>query len=152
MSLQITGKLIEKYPVQQVSEKFKKREFVIEISEDVNGQTYTNPAKFQCVQNRCDALDRHNIGDTVNVHFNIKGNKWEKDGKVNYITNLDCWRIEAAQGAGTPKNDGIPVYSSDHTTNGGSGYPTGAATATVHANKPPVTGSYAMPEEDTLPF
>jgi len=101
MSLQITGKLIEKYPVQQVSEKFKKREFVIEISEDVNGQTYTNPAKFQCVQNRCDALDRHNIGDTVNVHFNIKGNKWERDGKVNYITNLDCWRIEAAQGSGS---------------------------------------------------
>jgi hypothetical protein len=28
------------------------------------------------------------------VYFNIKGSKWEKDGKVNYITNLDAWRIE----------------------------------------------------------
>ena len=117
MSLQITGKLIEKYPVQQVSEKFKKRELVIEISEDVNGQTYTNPAKFQCVQNRCDALDRHNVGDTVNVHFNIKGNKWEKDGKVNYITNLDCWRIEAAQrsGSAAPIEDRTAPASASNT-------------------------------------
>jgi len=98
MSLQQQGKIIEIYPTVQVSEKFKKREFVIEISEQVNGQTYTNPAKFQCVQTRCDALDRHKVGDTVNVHFNIKGNKWEKDGKTNYITNLDAWRVEAAQG------------------------------------------------------
>lgn len=101
MSLQITGKLIEKYDVQQVSEKFKKREFVIEISEDVNGQTYTNPAKLQLVQNKCDIIDRFNIGDSVTVSFNVKGNKWERDGKVNYITNLDCWRIEAAQGSGS---------------------------------------------------
>lgn len=132
-TLSITGKLIEKYPVQQVSEKFKKREFVIEISEDVNGQTYTNPAKFQCVQNRCDALDRHNVGDTVTVSFNIKGNKWERDGKVNYITNLDCWRIESAQGAGSDAPHSAPA----------------TATAPVHANKqvqPPVV------EDDGLPF
>jgi len=130
MSLQITGKLIEKYPVQQVSEKFKKREFVIEISEDVNGQTYTNPAKFQCVQNKCDIIDRFNIGDSVTVSFNVKGNKWERDGKVNYITNLDAWRIEAAHGSG-------------------SAAPPASATATVHANKqvqPPVV------EDDGLPF
>jgi hypothetical protein len=39
-------------------------------------------------------VDRFNIGDTVKVHFNIKGTKWEKNGNVNYITNLDAWRIE----------------------------------------------------------
>jgi hypothetical protein len=35
-----------------------------------------------------------NIGDEIKIYFNIKGSKWEKDGKVNYITNLDAWRIE----------------------------------------------------------
>ena len=29
------------------------------------------------------------------MHFNIKGTKWEKDGKVSYFTNLDAWRVEA---------------------------------------------------------
>jgi hypothetical protein len=29
------------------------------------------------------------------VLFNIKGSKWNKDGKDNYITNLDAWRMEA---------------------------------------------------------
>lgn len=96
MSLQITGKLIEIYPTNQVSEKFKKREFVLETYEDVNGQTYTNFAKMQAVQNKCDVLDKYKVGYMVTVHFNIKGNKWERDGKVNYISNLDAYKIENA--------------------------------------------------------
>ena len=38
--------------------------------------------------------DKFNIGDDVKVSFNIKGSKWNKDGKDNYITNLDAWRME----------------------------------------------------------
>ena len=26
--------------------------------------------------------------------FNLKGNKWEHDGKINYFTNLDAWKNE----------------------------------------------------------
>ena len=38
--------------------------------------------------------DRFNVGDEVKVSFNIKGTKWVKDGRENYITNLDAWRME----------------------------------------------------------
>jgi hypothetical protein len=38
--------------------------------------------------------DRFNVGDEVKVSFNIKGTKWVKDGRENYITNLDAWRVE----------------------------------------------------------
>jgi len=38
------------------------------------------------------------------VYFNIKGSKWEKEGKVNYITNLDAWRIEQVSNAGTDQS------------------------------------------------
>lgn len=99
MSLEVTGKLVVKYDTQQVNDRFKKREFVIEIAEEINGNVYTNYAKMQLVQNKCEIVDRFNVGDTVKVSFNIKGNKWEKDGKVNYITNLDAWRVEAANAA-----------------------------------------------------
>jgi len=99
MSLEVTGKLIVKGDTQQVNDKFKKREFVLELSEEINGNMYTNYAKLQLVQAKCDVLDKYNIGQEVKASFNIKGNKWEKDGKVNYITNLDCWRIEGVEGA-----------------------------------------------------
>ncbi len=103
MSFELTGKLVAINETQQVSDRFKKREFVLEISEEINGNVYTNYAKMQLVQNKCEIIDNYHIGDTVKVSFNIKGNKWERDGNVNYITNLDAWRVENAQpGAHTP--------------------------------------------------
>lgn len=94
MSFEVTGKLIAKYETVQRTESFKTREFVIERSEDINGRTIVNYIKFQSVQDRTAIIDRVNTGDDIKVYFNIKGSKWEKDGKTNYITNLDAWRIE----------------------------------------------------------
>ena len=66
----------------------------MEKTEDINGRTVVNYVKFQCVQDRTNIIDRVNTGDEIKVYFNIKGSKWERDGKTNYITNLDAWRIE----------------------------------------------------------
>lgn len=94
MSYELTGKLLAKYDIVQRTESFKTREFVVEKSEEINGRSITNYIKFQCVQDRTNIVDRVNKGDEVKVYFNIKGSKWEKDGRTNYITNLDAWRIE----------------------------------------------------------
>lgn len=94
MSFEVTGKLIAKYDTVQRTESFKTREFVIEKTEDINGRSIVNYIKFQSVQDRTAIIDRVNTGDTIKVYFNIKGSKWEKEGKTNYITNLDAWRIE----------------------------------------------------------
>lgn len=100
MSYELAGRLIAKYDTVQRSETFKTREFVIEKSDDINGRTIVNYAKFQCVQDKTAILDKVNIGDNVKVYFNIKGTKWMKDGKENYITNLDAWRLEQLVAAG----------------------------------------------------
>ncbi len=94
MSFEITGKLVAKYEPVQRSETFRTREFVIEQTEETNGRTFTNYIKFQCLQDRTSMPDRFNVGDEVKISFNIKGSKWIKDGKENYITNLDAWRME----------------------------------------------------------
>lgn len=94
MSFEITGKLVAKYDTVQRTETFKTREFVIEKTEDINGRSISNYIKFQSVQDRTAMPDRFSIGDEVKVSFNIKGSKWTKDGKENYITNLDAWRME----------------------------------------------------------
>ncbi len=107
MSFEITGKLVAKFDIVQRNESFKTREFVIEKTDEVNGRSFSNFIKFQCVQDKTAIIDRVNTGDNVKVYFNIKGSKWEKDGRTNYITNLDAWRIEQIlnAGAGQVNND-----------------------------------------------
>ena len=121
MSFEINGKLVAKYDTVQRTGTFKTREFVIEKSEDIGGRIITNYIKFQSVQDRVSLVDRYKIGDEVKVSFNIKGSRWEKEGKVNYITNLDAWRIEQVQlGASASSGvDVMPDYSA----------PTGASSA-----------------------
>jgi hypothetical protein len=94
MAFDVTGKLIAKYDIVQRTETFRTREFVIETTEDIGGRIINNYIKFQSVQDRTQLVDRFNVGDSIKVHFNIKGTRWEKNGQVNYITNLDAWRIE----------------------------------------------------------
>lgn len=96
MAYEVTGKLVAKFDTIQRSETFKTREFVVEKTDDIGGRIISNFIKFQCVQDRTALPDRYNIGDEVKVSFNLKGSKWSKDGRENYITNLDAWRIEAA--------------------------------------------------------
>ena len=105
MSYELTGKLVAKYDTVQRTDTFKTREFAVEKTEDINGRTITNYAKFQSVQDKTTIIDRVNIGDEIKVYFNIKGSKWEKDGKTNYITNLDAWRIEQILKPGSAKTD-----------------------------------------------
>jgi hypothetical protein len=97
MSYEIVGKLVAVFDIVQRTETFKTREFVIEKTEDIGGRVITNYVKFQCVQDKTSMPDRYKIGDEVKVQFNIKGGKYTRDGKENYITNLDAWRMETVK-------------------------------------------------------
>ena len=103
MSYELTGKLVAKYDTVQKSATFKTREFAVEKTEDIGGRTITNYVKFQTVQDKTSIIDRVNVGDEIKIYFNIKGTKWKKDGKVNYFTNLDAWRIEQLGQTGNSK-------------------------------------------------
>jgi single-strand DNA-binding protein len=99
MSYEVTGTLIAKFDTQVISERFKKREFVIETRDNSN---YTNFVKMQLTNNKCDLVEAFTIGDDLKISFDLRGNKYEKNGVTNYITNVDAWRI---QKVGAP-NDG----------------------------------------------
>lgn len=119
MSFEVTGKFVAKFNIVQRTESFKTREFVIEKTDDINGRSISNYIKFQCVQDKTALPDRFNIGDDVKVFFNIKGTKWVKDGKENYITNLDAWRMEQVK-LGQPGNDTAQTQSPASFSTGGS--------------------------------
>ena len=93
MEYQITGKVAEVYPVNRVSERFRKREFVIEHKDSSSGQAFVDFLKFQLTQERCDLIDESWLRQEVTVTFNLKGNPWEKNGMVNYITNLNALSV-----------------------------------------------------------
>ncbi len=112
MAYEIVGKLVAVFDIVQRTETFKTREFVIEKTEDIGGRVITNYVKFQCVQDKTAMPDRFTLGDDVKVQFNIKGTKWVKDGRENYITNLDAWRMETIKMAQTD-NSGDAVNYND---------------------------------------
>jgi hypothetical protein len=94
MNFELSGKLIEKYDTIQVSDTFKKREFVIEHTDTSGGKEFIDLIKFQLTMDRCALIDRYNINDEIKVSFNIRGKRWTKDNRVNYFINLDAWKIE----------------------------------------------------------
>jgi len=122
MNFEINGKIILKEDTQQISDRFKKREFVIEVENERNSD-WNDFIKFQLTQDRCDLLETVSVDENIKVSFNIKGRKWEKDGKVNYFSNLEAWRIEKMQAAAAAE---MPEFNA--------------------ADMPPA------PEEDDLPF
>ena len=62
MSFEISGKLIEKYDTVVISDRFKKRELVLEKKESTpNGFEYVETIKFQLTQDKCDSLDSFKI-------------------------------------------------------------------------------------------
>ncbi|WP_242928907.1 DUF3127 domain-containing protein [Pontibacter vulgaris] len=117
MSFEIQGKLYEVFEEQQVSDKFKKREFVLEIPDG----SYTQYCKFQLTQDKCNLLDQYKTGDEVKVTFNLSGKPFVKNGTTMYFTNLQAWRLEGASNsygapAGAPSQASAPApsfYSSD---------------------------------------
>lgn len=109
MNFELVGNLIVKEDEQAVTGSFKKREFVLEVANERNSD-WNDYIKFQLTQDRCSQLDPFNLGEAVKVSFNIKGRKWEKDGKVNYFSNLEAWRLEKAQ-ANTGADMPPPPYA-----------------------------------------
>lgn len=89
--MEIKGKLTEIFNTQEINDKFKKREFVVEYAEN---PSYTEYIKFEVVNDKVSILDNYNVGDEVEVHFNLRGRSWtDKTGKVSYFNTLVAWRI-----------------------------------------------------------
>lgn len=98
MNFELTGILRVRSKTEVISDKFKKREFVIEVENERNSD-WNDFIKFQLTQDRVDLIEPIKMNEEIKVSFNIKGRKWEKDGKVNYFSNLEAWRIEKVAAA-----------------------------------------------------
>lgn len=93
--MNIEAKIIEIFDTQNVTDSFRKREFVVEYAENPQ---YPEFIKFELIQANCEQLDEFKVDDQVNISFNLKGRKWtDPKGVVKYFNSLQAWRIENAK-------------------------------------------------------
>lgn len=100
--MEVTGILKVKGESQQVSEKFRKREFVI-TTED----TYPQHISIQLTQDKCSLIDAIAVGSEIKVHINLRGREWTSPkGEVKYFNTIEAWRIEGrTAGANTTSSN-----------------------------------------------
>lgn len=103
-SFELEGTLKLIYDTQTFASGFAKREFVIETKDD----RYPQSIKFECVKEKTAMLDTFELGDTLLVSFDIRGNEF----KDKYYVNLNAWKIaKVGEGAAAapPASDGPPA-------------------------------------------
>lgn len=105
MGIEAIGKLHTIFETKQVSERFSKREFVLELADNPK---YPQTVLFQLTGDRCAQLDSMSVGDQVRVEFSLRGREWRSpSGEVKYFNSLDVWKIEPARAArGNGRRDG----------------------------------------------
>lgn len=72
---------------------FRKREVVVTTEEQ-----YPQHIMVEFVQDKCDLLNKHNVGETVKISINLRGREWTNpQGEVKYFNSIQGWRIESLQ-------------------------------------------------------
>lgn len=105
-NLELTGVLVDKNETVQKTETFKIREGVVEVA----GEKFSDFYKFQLSNDKCALIDSAKIGDTLELKLNVRGRKWEKDGKTSYFTTLEAWFVKVVSSAPTAT---APVTTSE---------------------------------------
>ena len=106
MGYKATGTIRVMGETQQVSARFEKREFVVEIAENPR---YPQMVQFQLTGKRVGALDDFRVGDEVEVEFSLRGREWTSPrGEVKYFNSLDVWAIERVGGQASGGGSGGP--------------------------------------------
>jgi hypothetical protein len=101
-TLTMKGKLIEKFEIQRIPTKkgneLIKQEFIVETDGD-----YPQPIKFTTIKDKVMAhLDTMAVGSEVEVSFNLRGFKGNKEGRTYYINDLQAWRVFAPESSSKP--------------------------------------------------
>lgn len=114
MSFKIKGTVHSIGEVQQVSDKFAKRDIIIED----NSSKYPQHIPFQFTQDKVNDLNNIAQGQEVEISFNLKGRIWNnpKTGLDQCFGTNEGWKIEVVGSApatpqvveSMPEGDDLP--------------------------------------------
>lgn len=92
--MELQGIVHKVFETVHISATFKKRAFVLEMTEVKGADTYTELVQFEFIQDNVDKLDGVKVGESVNVGFNLKGRKWTSpQGEEKFFNTLQAWMI-----------------------------------------------------------
>jgi hypothetical protein len=95
MALETSGTLHKTFDTVPVTDRFNKREFVLELT-----GRHPQLVLFQLTGKRCADLDGFRIGDKVRVEFSLRGREWtSRQGDVKYFNSLEVSKLERIEGA-----------------------------------------------------
>lgn len=98
--MEIVGKIKAKFEEQIITASFKKREFVITTNEQ-----YPQDILMEFTQDKCDLLNKYQVGQDVKVSINIRGREWiNPEGVAKYFNTLQAWKIDYAVPEEQPQN------------------------------------------------
>lgn len=92
--MEIAGKIYRIDEVQSITDRFRKREFILSRERDGYNGTYVEYIKLQLEQRDVFLINDFEIGDNVVVKFEVKGRLYEKNGEeivVNSLKALDIY-------------------------------------------------------------
>jgi hypothetical protein len=95
MGMEASGRIHALFDTQQVTERFRKREFVVELADNPR---YPQYVLFQLTGDRCESLDGFEVGQQVRVEFSLRGREWKSPkGELRYFNSLDVWTLESLE-------------------------------------------------------
>ena len=107
----ISGIIEKIFPINQISEKFKKRDVIINTGGD-----YPQLINIQFVNDQCYLFEEINEGAEVDVHCNIRGRAWQSpQGETKYFNTIQGWRIDVVNDAGDKVLDATTERTTDPT-------------------------------------
>ena len=81
--------------VNQITDSFKKRDFVLTMDETSD---YPQSILIETHQDKVDLLDRYKVGDVVTADINLRGRKWvNPEGVAKYFNTIVAWKIYQAE-------------------------------------------------------
>lgn len=89
MAYTITGKIKKIFEQQDFPSGFYKQEFVV-----TSDERFPQDIKMDFLKEKVDLLKPYKEGDSVTVHFDLRGREWND----RYFVDLTAWKIEAAEG------------------------------------------------------
>lgn len=94
---QVTGKIYRIDQPVQKTQTFTLRNFILDVSETNNGQTYPNFIMLQLVNNNVGMIDQFRPGDVIKVSYNLRGSLFNGQQGETCIVNVNAWKIEPVQ-------------------------------------------------------
>jgi hypothetical protein len=89
--MELKGTIIKVLPIETISEKFKKQPFVLEMQD---GQ-FTQEILIEVPQAKLDLNGAE--GKEATVQINLRGRRYERDGKTRWFNSIEAWKIDITQ-------------------------------------------------------